>query len=291
MKLLFTNQTRGDADVGHIHWLIIAFLLLVCVGTASGQNITPKLEDCIPAENGEYATIKDIHLEFDFSAFYQAYPDVNPDEIGILSTMGKLSQAELFKGTEPTGTALAKCYKAVPITSDEFAVGKTCFDLSFDIEQYLEAGQDYVIRFKASVFRPAKKDGTKYDDARSQLFLIHFKGKEAQGLAVEEFIPSHESVLRTVKTVRATFNSEISYLGGGVCLKEGDNVLANATSVTVDESDAKKLVIDFGEDIEIFNTHSYNLIIPAGAIADKNNSSVTNANDISVGYHGASSSS
>ena len=296
MKLLFTNQTRGDADVGHPNKRIqgqnmrsyILFILgiILCALQGGAQDITIIKDQCTPAENGAYASLKDIHLVFDLSGIIAAHPEVTPSDFGLESTMSRKKCIKLYKGSEATGNPIATCYKEVLNDSPDFHAGNY-FDISFDNEIILDAGADYTLYIPTGFFDAATTSQYYTDYPREQETLIHFKGAKAQGFAFENAQPEQFSNLKSVQKVVLSFNEKVTVTPQSVAtIVENDNTIATSKTLYVSEDNSNSIVVEFENEIPLYITHEYQLLIPENVIFSANNPSVGIDGAISLAYKG-----
>ena len=296
MKLLFTKQTHGDADVGHPNKRIqgqnmrsyILFILgiILCALQGGAQDITIIKDQCTPAENGAYTSLKDIHLIFELSGVEKTYPDVQSSEIGLVSTLTKKKPIKLYKGSEATGDPIASCYKKVLNNSAEFHSGNY-FDISFDSEIILEEGVTYTLYIPVANFAAATTSQIFTDYPKDQEAIIHFKGAKAEGFAFENAQPEQFSNLKSVQKVVLSFNEEVTVTPQSVAtIVENDNTISTSKALYVSEDNSNSVVVEFENEIPLYITHEYQLLIPENVIFSANNPSVGIDGAISLAYKG-----
>lgn len=240
---------------------------------------TVKYIGCTPTDGSSIDEFK-FTLTFDIA---EAAESLGAGEWG-LGYYGSSSAyyTTLYEGTESDGIELSKVNTAnFTGKSEGFVVNGNTVSVVFPSTISPKENQLYtlVIRNNFVLFQNGKtvpKTTTALRFADNPLILT-FTGKKIgeDKLALQEISVEDNSTLEVLKDIKYTFNTSITTNPDfSVSLKENDVVIAESSAISVE--DGNTLVATFGDGINLSLGHSYNVILPAGAISMASDLSKTN---------------
>ena len=296
MKLLFTNQTHGDADVGQPWGLRLIFsicIVLCCAFLSTAQSL--KFVGSNPANGDRVSSLSSIELEFDLSDVISSYGE---GDWGVcmngfyVATVPKLEKSTtLYEGDE-TGTVIERLATIIKPNQASFQVGNK---LSIKFKEFeIKPDQEYTLVIKHEFYAGKKGEstwevGSKLSFQNNPIVLKFYGASQvAKVLTCESTsLGQNEKFEKLNESVKLSFNYDAEVLSEASAVITENNVsIATASSITVDPTDSKSVLISFPE-TTLYNGHKYTLDIPAGIIGISGETDIVNS-EISIPFEGLS---
>lgn len=242
--------------------LILATIFICIFSVTYAQKIY--LTSTSPANNEKVSSVQKISLTYDFSEIYNAYPDIAPEEWGIAVAWSTTARyVKLYKGTAEDGELLVT--KSISNNASTCVYGTNIFEFSFDEPIQLENGETYTLFISGMAYARTKSKAytaTRYD-VDTYIRLI---GVSGEGLNLNSFLPTNESLLKQIDKFTLSFNGNVTVANNAKAyIYEEETEIAQSVSMNVNSDDASIVDIDFGNTI-LYKNHKYSILIPENSI-------------------------
>lgn len=272
-------------------WALTVVLLVISLVTNAA---TPKPAISFVGfnpEDGANIEALEFDLIFDISAVIEAQGGAT--DLGLNCTKTAAGGGVfIYKGTsEETGELIYTDNNTVSSMSDDFQVGNVIHFSYSNVP--LVTGEDYTIVLRCNF--AVQKKGVK--TVLSQVLkytndplILHYK-YVGQGTEIQNLEFRSSEIIGTTPSAKApsvkySFNAPIQILNNFGELMEGDCVVSNQGSLTIDEQDPNSVMLSFPDSIKLYDCHYYKVALPEGCVALATNDSSVNTRLVTAEFRG-----
>ena len=267
---------------------ILTAVMLTAVFCAFSNPV--EFKQCIPASGSSISSF-DFVLEFDIEKALEAAAKDAPGTnvgIGYMGTTNKTGtggQAILYKGDEITGEEIGMSLTSnLTGKSEGFSVNGNTVKMVFDENIPILSNQEYTIVINNIFYLYKENAATRVTSTKTDFhdnpIILKFIGAdvgESKIFVEDSNIKTGES-LENIRSVEYSLSSPFEITDGAeVIVKEGDTIIGKTTSFRVSSVNEKTLIVDFADDVILYNGHIYFIILPANSVTLASNTSVGNS--------------
>lgn len=274
---------------------IILFLCSIIAG-AVANAAAPSFLGSIPENGATVSSFNEIKLNFDLSEVEAEYG--NPGQWGMsynamwfegFEDFFPPQMAVLYKGSVEDNNIVGRIYDSYTASSQDWSV-KDYISLSFP-NINIEENQLYtlVVTFEFFSYNPIAEQKSTYFDCTNSPLKLEFIGGEGgdKALILESSTLSEDAIFEKVPEISLYFNYDVDVLNGNSAYILEDNNLFSESITFSKNYDNSKSILLTSPDKEIYFGHTYDLIIPKGAIGLSENHNITN-DEIKLTFNGNS---
>lgn len=258
---------------------IVSFLITLCL-LLSGLSVSAfELKESIPQDGSTLEFIQEITLIFDYEDLKTQNPTVTDWHIGCNVWGGDPVVA--LKNSN--GDIVAQI-----IDNAELSEGDV-FTFSFENPVILQPEEQYTLEISEYSFSLYKQGNYKgyVADNEAVSFVFYGKAGDVKILALDKVLPEERSVIADINKVDFYFNNQIDIKDGALSYLYETGLTEPIASARVELNEDGISASTVFDEVTLFNTHSYRIVIPENSIFLKGETE-NGYQEISVNYTGAS---
>lgn len=258
---------------------IVSFLITLCL-LLSGLSVSAfELKESIPQDGSTLEFIQEITLIFDYEDLKTQNPTVTDWHIGCNVWGGDPVVA--LKNSN--GDIVAQI-----IDNAELSEGDV-FTFAFENPVILQPEEQYTLEISEYSFSLYKQGNYKgyVADNEAVSFVFYGKAGDVKILALDKVDPEERSIIPDINKVDFYFNNQIDIKDGALSYLYETGLTDPIASARVELNEDGISASTIFDEVTLFNTHSYRLVIPENSIFLKGETE-NGYQEISVNYTGAS---